>query len=140
MRPWLAFSSSVTRLSSPLVLPLFLAPALAAQRSFVLYQAERRTAGDLAEANKHLERANLSFATALVATLDAGTGTRLVTQPPWPSMHATLPSASGFRRRNSKWLISAVSSMTSERSAFRWPTREAWCSDARRTASNGGAL
>lgn len=56
---------------SPWVLPLFLAPALAAQRSFVLYQAERRLAGDLAEANRHLERANLSFATALVATLDA---------------------------------------------------------------------
>ena len=56
---------------SPWVLPLFLAPALAAQRSFVLYQAERKLANDLAEVNKHLERANLSFATALVATLDA---------------------------------------------------------------------
>jgi putative nucleotidyltransferase with HDIG domain len=56
---------------SPWVLPLFLAPALAAQRSFVLYQAERRLASDLAEVNQHLERANLSFATALVATLDA---------------------------------------------------------------------
>jgi len=56
---------------SPWVLPLFLAPALAAQRSFVLYQTERKLAGDLAQVNKHLERANLSFATALVATLDA---------------------------------------------------------------------
>jgi putative nucleotidyltransferase with HDIG domain len=56
---------------SPWILPLFLAPALAAQRSFVLYQAERRLANDLALANTHLERANLSFATALVATLDA---------------------------------------------------------------------
>jgi putative nucleotidyltransferase with HDIG domain len=56
---------------SPWVLPLFLAPALAAQRSFVLYQAERKLAGELAEANRLLERANLSFATALVATLDA---------------------------------------------------------------------
>ena len=56
---------------SPWVLPLFLAPALAAQKSFVLYQAERRLANDLAEANTLLERANLSFATALVATLDA---------------------------------------------------------------------
>jgi putative nucleotidyltransferase with HDIG domain len=56
---------------SHLVLPLFLAPALAAQRLFVLYQAERSLASDLAEVNKHLERANLSFATALVATLDA---------------------------------------------------------------------
>src|SRR5262245_2412480 len=42
------------------VLPLFLAPALAAQRSFVLYQAERKLAGDLSEVNRHLERANLS--------------------------------------------------------------------------------
>jgi putative nucleotidyltransferase with HDIG domain len=56
---------------SPWILPLFLAPALAAQRSFVLYQAERKLSSDLADANKHLERANLSFATALVATLDA---------------------------------------------------------------------
>jgi putative nucleotidyltransferase with HDIG domain len=56
---------------SPWVLPLFLAPALAAQKSFVLYQAERRLASDLAEVNTQLERANLSFATALVATLDA---------------------------------------------------------------------
>jgi putative nucleotidyltransferase with HDIG domain len=56
---------------SPWVLPLFLAPALAAQRSFVLYQAEKRLAADLAEANTQLERANLSFASALVATLDA---------------------------------------------------------------------
>jgi putative nucleotidyltransferase with HDIG domain len=57
--------------AQPLVLPLFLAPALVAQRSFVLYQGERKLAGDLAEVNRHLERANLSFATALVATLDA---------------------------------------------------------------------
>lgn len=53
------------------VLPLFLAPALAAHRSFVLYQGERKLAGDLAEANKHLELTNLQFATALVWTLDA---------------------------------------------------------------------
>lgn len=56
---------------SPWILPLFLAPALAAQKSFVLYQAERKLATELAEANTQLERANLSFATALVATLDA---------------------------------------------------------------------
>jgi putative nucleotidyltransferase with HDIG domain len=56
---------------SPWILPLFFAPALAAQRSFVLYQAERKLASDLADVNTQLERANLSFATALVATLDA---------------------------------------------------------------------
>lgn len=56
---------------SPWTLPLFLIPALAAQRSFMLYQDQRRLAGDLAQVNQRLERANLSFATALVATLDA---------------------------------------------------------------------
>jgi putative nucleotidyltransferase with HDIG domain len=56
---------------SPLTLPLFLAPALAAQRLFGLYQEQRRLTDDLAQANVRLERANMSFATALVATLDA---------------------------------------------------------------------
>lgn len=52
-------------------LPLFFAPALVAQRSFVLYQEQRRLTDDLVSANTRLEKANLSFATALVATLDA---------------------------------------------------------------------
>jgi putative nucleotidyltransferase with HDIG domain len=56
---------------SPLTLPLFLAPALAAQRLFGLYQEQRQLTDDLVQVNARLERANLSFATALVATLDA---------------------------------------------------------------------
>jgi putative two-component system response regulator len=36
-----------------------------------MYQAQRELAGDLRHANDELERANLSFASALVATLDA---------------------------------------------------------------------
>jgi putative nucleotidyltransferase with HDIG domain len=56
---------------SPWVLPLFLAPALAAQRLFALYQEQRRLADDLISVNEQLEAANLSFASALVATLDA---------------------------------------------------------------------
>ncbi len=56
---------------SPFTLPLFLAPALAAQHLFGLYQSQRALADDLTLANVHLERANLSFAAALVATLDA---------------------------------------------------------------------
>jgi putative nucleotidyltransferase with HDIG domain len=56
---------------SPWTAPLFFAPALAAQRLFTLYQHERRLAEDLATANTRLERANLSFAAALIATLDA---------------------------------------------------------------------
>jgi putative nucleotidyltransferase with HDIG domain len=56
---------------SPWTLPLFFGPALAAQGLFGLYQGERKLAEGLTEANKRLERANISFATALVATLDA---------------------------------------------------------------------
>jgi putative nucleotidyltransferase with HDIG domain len=50
---------------------LFFVPALAAQRLFVLYQEQRQLADDLVVANNRLESANLSFASALVATLDA---------------------------------------------------------------------
>ena len=46
-------------------------PAVAAQRLFVLYREQRRLADDLASANDRLEGAGLSFATALVAALDA---------------------------------------------------------------------
>ena len=50
---------------------LFLIPALAAQRLYGLYQEQRQLAVDLSEANDTLERANLQFAAALIATLDA---------------------------------------------------------------------
>lgn len=50
---------------------LFFIPALAAQRLFVIYREQRVALTELAEANTRMERANLSFATALVATLDA---------------------------------------------------------------------
>jgi putative nucleotidyltransferase with HDIG domain len=56
---------------SPWSLPLFLVPAIAAQSLYRLYQDQRRLAQDLGLVNQRLERANLSFATALVATLDA---------------------------------------------------------------------
>jgi HD domain len=56
---------------SPWTLALFLAPALAAQRLYGLYQGERQLAADLSTANETLERANLQFAAALIATLDA---------------------------------------------------------------------
>jgi putative nucleotidyltransferase with HDIG domain len=52
-------------------LPLFFVPALAAQRLFMLYREQRELAEELFHANTRLERANLSFASALVATLDA---------------------------------------------------------------------
>jgi putative nucleotidyltransferase with HDIG domain len=56
---------------SPWTLALFLIPSLAAQRLYALYQEERRLAADLSIANQTLERANLQFAGALIATLDA---------------------------------------------------------------------
>jgi putative nucleotidyltransferase with HDIG domain len=56
--------------SLKLVLIFFL-PALAGQRLLQLYQQEKVVSQDLATANERLRRASLSFATALVATLDA---------------------------------------------------------------------
>jgi putative nucleotidyltransferase with HDIG domain len=52
-------------------LPLFLVPAFAAHRFSTLYQDQRRLTEDLTVANVRLEHANLSFAAAMVATLDA---------------------------------------------------------------------
>ena len=56
---------------SPWTLALFLVPAMAAQRLYGLYQEQRQLAVDLSTANETLERANLQFAAALIATLDA---------------------------------------------------------------------
>jgi putative nucleotidyltransferase with HDIG domain len=56
---------------SPWTLSLFLVPALAFQRLYTLYQRERALRERLLSANEALESANLSFAGALIATLDA---------------------------------------------------------------------
>jgi putative nucleotidyltransferase with HDIG domain len=53
------------------VVVVFLVPALALQRLIHLYQEQRDATQHLAAANERLRSANLSFATALVATLDA---------------------------------------------------------------------
>jgi putative nucleotidyltransferase with HDIG domain len=52
-------------------LPLFFVPAVAAQRLFILYREQTALSDELRMTNDLLERANLSFASALVATLDA---------------------------------------------------------------------
>jgi putative nucleotidyltransferase with HDIG domain len=69
--PLVALLAYTYRAVSPWTLPFFLIPALAAQRLFALYQARGDLMNSLVLANDRLERANLSFATALVATLDA---------------------------------------------------------------------
>ena len=56
---------------SPWTLALFLVPAMAVHRLYGLYQEQRQLAADLSDANATLERANLQFAAALIATLDA---------------------------------------------------------------------
>lgn len=56
---------------SPWSVALFAIPAFAAQRLLLLYRKQRETSEALGSANARLSRANLSFATALVATLDA---------------------------------------------------------------------
>jgi putative nucleotidyltransferase with HDIG domain len=63
--------------ATPWATPLFLIPALAAQRVYNLYQRQRRLTEEVTEANDRLiasntalESANFSFATALVQTLE----------------------------------------------------------------------
>jgi putative nucleotidyltransferase with HDIG domain len=56
---------------SPWSVALFALPALAAQRLLLLYRQQREASEGLGRANARLASANLSFATALVATLDA---------------------------------------------------------------------
>jgi HD-GYP domain-containing protein (c-di-GMP phosphodiesterase class II) len=55
---------------SPWTAPLFIAPALAAQKLFAMYLQQRTLALDLKGANDRLNRSNLEFAEALVATLE----------------------------------------------------------------------
>jgi putative nucleotidyltransferase with HDIG domain len=59
------------RLYSVAIVGAFLVPAIALQRVTHLYQTQREAVSDLEDVNARLERANLSFASALVATLDA---------------------------------------------------------------------
>ncbi|MFN2469417.1 MAG: HD domain-containing phosphohydrolase [Gaiellaceae bacterium] len=56
---------------TPVTAALFFIPALAAHRLFVVTRRQQEALGDLGRAYARLEHANLSFATALVATLDA---------------------------------------------------------------------
>lgn len=56
---------------SPWTTIIFLLPALGCQRLLSLYQTQRQLADDLIGANRKLEAANVSFASGLVAALDA---------------------------------------------------------------------
>jgi putative nucleotidyltransferase with HDIG domain len=59
------------RLYSVAIVGAFLVPLIALQRVTHLYQTQREAVANLEDLNARLERANLSFASALVATLDA---------------------------------------------------------------------
>jgi putative nucleotidyltransferase with HDIG domain len=69
--PVIAVLTYAYQVLSPWTVLLFFVPALAAHRFLILYQEQRRLAHDLASANESLERAGLSFASALVSALDA---------------------------------------------------------------------
>src|SRR5450759_2029905 len=56
---------------SPWSAVIFIGPAIAAQRYFVLYREQSQATAELASAVAKLSRVNLSFATALVTALDA---------------------------------------------------------------------
>jgi len=56
---------------SPWSLLLFFGPAFAAHTLYRLYREQQEATGELTNVNARLERANISFASALVAALDA---------------------------------------------------------------------
>ena len=66
-----ALLSHAYREISPWTAVLFFFPALGCQRLLGLYREQRDLTDELLKANVDLEQANLSFASALVATLDA---------------------------------------------------------------------
>lgn len=69
--PVVAILAYAYKTISPWSVALFAIPAFAAQRLYLLYREQRETLDALGDANARLSSANLSFATALVATLDA---------------------------------------------------------------------
>lgn len=60
-----------TILGTVWILALFLAPLIGIQALYRVYTSERAASRDLKESNARLERANISFASALVSALDA---------------------------------------------------------------------
>lgn len=69
--PLVALLAYVHQTYSMWVVATFFLPAVALQRLIHLYQEQRDATANLAAANERLEEANLSFAAALIATLDA---------------------------------------------------------------------
>jgi putative nucleotidyltransferase with HDIG domain len=69
--PLVALLAYVHDTYSTWVVATFFLPAVALQRLIHLYQQQRDATANLAAANVRLEEANLSFAAALIATLDA---------------------------------------------------------------------
>lgn len=69
--PVIAGLAYVYQLASFWAVVLFVGPAIAAQRYFVLFREQTQLARDLFATVSQLERVNLSFATALITALDA---------------------------------------------------------------------
>ena len=113
---------------SPFSLLMFFVPALAAQRLFSLYQEQRRLAEDLLSVNDRLERANLSFATALVATLDARDRYTAGHSAAVAIYSRDIAKRMGLSEPNSNSSTSAASSTTSAKSVC---LRACWKSPVR---------
>lgn len=69
--PLVALLAYVHQTNSMWVVATFFLPGVALQRLIHLYQEQRDATASLGAANERLEQANLSFAAALIATLDA---------------------------------------------------------------------
>ncbi len=122
-------------------LVVFFVPALAAQRLFAMYQHQRRLAEDLAVVNDRLERANLSFATALVATLDARDRVHGWSLGRCRHLRARHRGAARARRgRAAAGTRVRPRSRRRQDRAAAWAPREAGGTDTGRTSHDGDAL
>ena len=110
---------------SPWTLPLFFAPALAAQRWFIMYQDQRGSPTDLQGANEQLQAANLSFAKGLIATLDARDRYTAGHSAAVAIYARDIAERMGLTTSSRSWRTCAAWCTTSGRSVFRRPAREA---------------
>ncbi len=118
-----------------------LRPRLAAQRLYGLYQGERQLAAELSTANETLERANLQFAAALIATLDARDRYTAGHSAAVAIYSRDIAERMGLLGRDAGACVSLrTRSRHREDRTTSWPAREAGCAHSRRAAADAGAL
>ncbi len=119
----------------------FLLPVVALQRVIHLYQEQREVSTELADLNAKLERANLSFASALVATLDARDRYTAGHSAAVAIYSRDIAERLGLDEETAAAVLShRTGPRHRENRAAARPPGEARCANARRATPDAGAL